>query len=43
MDFITGLSRTPRQHDSIMVMIDRLSKVAQFIVVKFTNSASEVA
>ena len=26
-----------------MVVVDRLSKVAHFIVVKYTNSASEVA
>ena len=37
------LSRTSRQHDSIMVVVDRLAKVAHFILVKSTNSASEVA
>ena len=43
MDFIIGLSRTSKQHDSIMVVVDRLSVVAHFIAVKSTNSASEVA
>ena len=43
MDFITGLPRTVRQHDSIMVLVDRLSKVAHFIPVKTIYSASEVA
>jgi len=43
MDFIIGLSRTVKQHDSIMVVVDRLSKVAHFILVKTTYSASEVA
>ena len=43
MNFIIGFPRTSRQHESIMVVVDRLSKVAHFIVVKSTNSASEVA
>ena len=43
MDFITGLSRTSRQHDFIMVVVDKLSKVAHFIAIKSTNLASEVA
>ena len=43
MDFITVLSRTSRQHDSIMVVVDRLTKVAHLILVKSMNLASEVA
>ena len=43
MDFITGFPRTSRQHDSIMVVVGRLRKVAHYIVVKYTNLASEVA
>ena len=43
MDFITSLLRTSKQHDSIMVLVDMLSKVTHFIAVKSTNSASEVA
>jgi len=43
MEFITGLLRTSRQHDSIMVLVDGLSKVAHLIAVKSTNSASEGA
>lgn len=35
--------RTSRQHDSIMVVVDRFGMVAHFIVVKSTNSTSEVA
>ena len=43
MDFIIGLPRTSRKHDAIMVVIDKLNKVAHFVVVKSTNSVSEVA
>ena len=43
MDFIIGLSNTSRQHDPIMVVIGKLTKVAHFIPVKSTNLASEVA
>ena len=43
MEFITGLPRTVRQHDSIMVVVDRLTKVAHFIPVKSTLSVSDVA
>jgi len=43
MDLIAGLLRKPRQHDSIMVVVDRLTKVDHFILVKSTNSYSEVA
>lgn len=43
MDLIPGLSKTSRNHDSIMVMVDRLTKVVHFNPVKSTNSAREVA
>jgi len=43
MDFITGLLRMVRQHDFIMVSVDRLTKVAYFIPMKSTFSASDVA
>jgi len=43
MDFITGFPRTVRQHDSIMVVVDKLTMVAIFIPVKSTLSASDVA
>jgi len=42
MDFITSLSRTSRKHDSIMVVFDRLTKVAHFILVKSTYSSTVV-
>ena len=43
MDFIIGLPRTFRQHDSIMVFVEKVKKVAHFIPVKTTYSASDVA
>ena len=43
MDFITGSSRTTREHDSIMVVMDRLTKVEKFIAVKSTYSNNDVA
>ena len=43
MDFITSLPRILNKHDSIMVVVEKLSKVAHFIPVKTTYSASEVA
>jgi len=43
MDFINGLSKIVRQCDSIMVIVDRLTKVAHFFPVKSTFSASDVA
>jgi transposase InsO family protein len=36
MDFITGLPTTPKGHDSIWVIVDRLTKSAHFLLVKTT-------
>jgi hypothetical protein len=43
MDFITGLPRSNRGHDSIWVIVDRLTKVAHFIPVKTTHNGRELA
>ena len=43
MDFITGLPKNFRQDDSIMVVVDKLSKAAQFIPVKSTYKAVNIA
>ena len=37
MDFIIGLPRTSKLHDSIMVVVDKLTKVAHFIPLKTTH------
>ena len=36
MEFITDIPKNFRQHDSIMVVVDKLSKVAHFILAKYT-------
>jgi hypothetical protein len=43
MDFITGLPRTSKQHDSIMVVVDKITKAAHFIPLKTTHRAANVA
>ena len=43
MDFITGFPMTMRQHDSIMVVLDMLTKELHFIPVKSTYKADSLA
>jgi transposase InsO family protein len=43
MDFIVGLPLTPRKHDSIWVIVDRLTKTAHFIPVLTTYSVERYA
>ncbi|WMV29876.1 hypothetical protein MTR67_023261 [Solanum verrucosum] len=43
MDFIIGLPRTKRQHDSIRVIVDRIMKLAYFIPVKVSYMAEDYA
>jgi hypothetical protein len=43
MDFIVGLPRTQSGYDSIWVIMDRLTKVAHFILVKTTYFGSQLA
>ncbi|KAK2420476.1 hypothetical protein QL285_031201 [Trifolium repens] len=42
MDFITGLPRTRRKHDSIWVIVDRLTKSAHFLPVRTTDTAAKL-
>jgi hypothetical protein len=42
MDFITKLPKTRKQHDSIMVVVDNLTKSSHFIPMKLTHKATSV-
>ena len=43
MDFITGLPKSARQNDAIMVVVDKLSKSTHFTPVKSTCKAIDIA
>ena len=43
MDFVTGLSMTQQGHDSIWVIVDRLTKLAHFIPVNTVYHAGKYA
>jgi hypothetical protein len=43
IDFKTKLTRTTRQHDSIMVVVDKLTKDDHFVHVKMTHTTTNIA
>jgi hypothetical protein len=43
MDFITGLPKTNKQHDSIMVVVEKLTKAAHFVPVKTMHTITNIA
>jgi len=43
MDFITGFPMIMRQHDSIMVVVENLTKSTHFILVKSTHKTYDIA
>jgi hypothetical protein len=43
MDFIVGLPNTSRHHDSIWVIVDRLTKTAHFLLVHTTHRTEKYA
>ena len=43
LDFVTGLPKNQNLNDSIMVVVDKLSKAAHFIPVKTMYKAANIA
>ena len=43
MDFMIGMPKTIKQHDSIWVIVDRLTKVAHFLAIKATFTSEQLA
>ena len=41
MDFMTHLPRTPRRHDEVWVIVDRLTKSTNFLAVQMTFTLEE--
>ena len=41
MDFVTHFPRTPRRHDEVWVIVDRLTKSADFLVARMTFTVEE--
>ena len=41
MDFVTHLPRTSQKHDAVWVIMDRLTKLAHFLVVRMTFTLEE--
>jgi hypothetical protein len=43
MDSITRFAMMTNQHDSIMVVMDKFSKVSHFVPIKSMHKASDIA
>ena len=41
MDFVTHFPRTPRRHDAVWVIVDRLTKSAHFLAMRMTFTLEE--
>ena len=42
MDFVAHFPRTPRRHDAVWVIVDRLTKLAHFLAVRMTFTLEEL-
>ena len=43
MDFVVGLPLTGRKHDSVRVVVDRLTKITHFLLVRTDYSLNKLA
>ena len=43
MDFVTSLPRSPKGHEAIWVIVDRMTKTTHFIPIKMTYSLDQLA
>ena len=43
MDMVTGLPRTPRHHDTVWVIVDRLTKSAHFLPIRLNDSLTTLS
>src|SRR3954471_9334698 len=43
MDFVTALPRSLKGHDSIWVIVDRLTKSAHFLPIRMTDSVAKLS
>ena len=43
MDFVTSLPRSPKGHEAIWVIVDRMTKTSHFIPVKMNYSLDQLA
>ena len=43
MDFVVGLPFTGQKHDSVWVVVDRLTKLAHFLIVRTDYSLDKLA
>ena len=43
MDFVSGLPKTTTGHDSVWVIVDRLTKLAHFLPIKTTHTVDKLA
>ena len=42
LDFITGLSKNQKQNDTIMIVVEKISKETHFIPIKTTHKATNI-